>query len=125
MSRREWVACLGAGLGLLAARRAPEWLAAANGWADLAVHEPASARYLFGLLVLPLPFVGAVLAGALLNFVEVHGVAAPQRRRRRPLPRYPFHPQRTQLVIGETHQQDGTRSEQPGWLVLPEKGMYT
>jgi hypothetical protein len=28
-------------------------------------------------------------------------------------------------VIGETHGQDGTRSEQRAWLVLPEKGMYT
>jgi hypothetical protein len=125
MSRREWVACLGASLGLLAAHHAPASLLAANGWTDVVIHEPATARYLFGLLVVPLPFVGAILACALLNFAEVHGVAQPQRQRRRPLPAYPFHPERTQLVIGETHQQDGSRSEQPSWLVLPEKGMYT
>jgi hypothetical protein len=75
--------------------------------------------------VLPLPVVGAILACALLTFAEVHGLAGPQRRRRRPLPKYPFDSTKTQLVIGETHLQDGERSEQPGWLVLPEKGMYT
>src|SRR6266545_1077019 len=125
MSRREWVACVGASLGLLAAHRAPAWLIASNGWWDLLLHEPATARYVYGLLVIPLPFVAAILACALVNFAEVHGVASPQRRPRRPLPPYPFDPRKTQLVIGETHQQDGSRSEQPGWLVLPEKGMYT
>ena len=125
MSRREWVACVGATLGLLAAHRAPAWLIASNGWSELVLHEPATARYVYGLLVVPLPFVGAILACALLNFAEVHGVAGPQRRRRRPLPPYPFDPHKTQLVIGETHQQDGSLSEQPDWLVLPEKGMYT
>src|SRR6266852_1232359 len=125
MSRREWVACVGATLGLLAAHRAPAWLIASNGWPALVLHEPATARYVYRLLVVPLPFVGAILACAILNFAEVHGVASPQRRRRRPLPPYPFDAQTTQVVIGETHAQDGTRSEQPGWLVLPEKGMYT
>src|SRR5439155_16871219 len=75
--------------------------------------------------LLPLPLVGAILACALVNFAEVHGFAAVPRRRARPLSPYPFDPTVTQLVIGETHDQDGTRSEQPGWLVLPEKGMYT
>jgi hypothetical protein len=121
MSRREWVACLGASLGLLAAHRAPAWLASSSGWPALAAGEPAIANYVTWLLVLPLPVVGAILAGALLTFAEVHGVAGPQRRRRRPLPRYPFDSSKTQLVIGETHRQDGSRSEQPGWLVLPEK----
>jgi hypothetical protein len=125
MSRREWVACAGAAVGLLAAQCAPAWLAALNGWPALAAHEAATARYLAALAVLPLPFVGAALACALLNFAEVHGLAGPQRGRRRPLPAYPFDSRRTQLVIGETHQQDGSRSEQPGWLVLPEKGLYT
>src|SRR5262249_51977 len=125
MSRREWVACLGASLGLLAAHHAPAWLVTANARPEPCLHEPATARFLFALLLIPLPFVGAILACAVLNFAEVHGVARPQRRRRRPLPAYPFHPERTQLVIGETHHQDGSRSEQPSWLVLPEKGMYT
>src|SRR5919106_1371944 len=124
MSRREWVACLGASLGLAAAQRLPAWLGATSGWTALVAQEPATARYLCGLLLLPLPVVGAILACALLNFAEVHGVAGPQRRRRRPLPPYPLDPHRTQLVIGETHHQDGSRSEQPGWLVLPKKGMY-
>src|SRR6266571_557879 len=125
MSRREWMACVGATLGLLAAHRAPAWLIASNRWPALVLHEPATARYVYRLLVVPLPFVGAILACALVNFAEVHGVASPQRRRRRPLPPYPFDPRKTQLVIGETHHQDGSPSEQPGWLILPEKGMYT
>jgi hypothetical protein len=125
MSRREWVACLGAAIGLFAARRVPALLAISSGWPEMLAHEPTTAHYVSGLLVLPLPVVGAIIACALLNFAEVHGVAGPQRGRRRPLPPYPFDPRTTQLVIGETHQQDGSRSEQPGWLVLPEKGMYT
>src|SRR5438046_4730826 len=125
MSRREWVACMGASLGFLAAQRAPAWLATINGWSALASKEPATARFVSGVVVLPLPVVVAMLACALLNFAEVHGVAGPQRARRRPLPPYPFDPHKTQLVIGETHQQDGSRSEQPDWLVLPEKGLYT
>jgi len=125
MSRREWVACLGAAAGLIAARRVPALLAASAGWPEMVAGEPATAHYVAGLLLLPLPVVGAIIACALLNFAEVHGVAGPQRGRRRPLPPYPFDPHTTQLVIGETHNQDGSRSEQPGWLVLPEKGMYT
>jgi hypothetical protein len=125
MSRREWVACAGGILGLLAAHRAPAWLAACDAWPSVVAKEPATAHYVSVLLVLPLPFVVAILAGALLNFAEVHGVAGPQRGPRRPLPPYPFDSNTTQLVIGEKHHQDGSRSEQPGWLVLPEKGMYT
>ena len=125
MTRREWVACFGSSAGLAAAQRVPEWLASCAGWAAIVTQEPATSRYLAGALLFPLPFVGAILACALLNFAEVHGIAGPQRRRRRPLPPYPFDPHKTQLVIGETHHQDGSRSEQPGWLVLPEKGMYT
>jgi len=125
MSRREWVACGGAMLGLFAAGQLPAWLAAANGWPQLFAQEPATARYVSSLLLLPLPVVGAILASALVTFAEVHGVSGPQRGRRRPLPPYPFEPARTQLVVGETHQQDGSQSDRPGWLVLPEKGMYT
>jgi hypothetical protein len=125
MSRREWVACAGGILGLLAAHRVPAWLAACDTWPAVVAKEPATAHYVTVLLVLPLPFVVAILAGGLLNFAEVHGMAGPQRGPRRPLPPYPFDAQTTQLVIGEQHHQDGSRSEQPGWLVLPEKGMYT
>ena len=112
-------------LGLLAARRVPVVLASSSGWPELLAREPTTAHYVSSLLVLPLPVIGAIIACALLNFAEVHGVAGPHRGRRRPLPPYPSDPRPTQLVIGETHHQDGSRSEQPGWLVLPEKGMYT
>ena len=125
MSRREWAASVGASGVIIAARWVWAWLAADPRWVELTTAEPRTARYLAVVLLLPLPLVGAILACAAVNFAEVHGVAAVSRRRARPLRPYPFDPTKTQLVIGETHEQDGTRSEQPGWLVLPEKGMYT
>ena len=63
MNRREWVACAGAALGLLAAHRAPTWLAACDVWPSVLAKEPATAHYVTALLVLPLPFVVAILAG--------------------------------------------------------------
>src|SRR5258708_519414 len=125
MSRREWVVCAGLLLGFVAALRFPAWLAACEGWPLLLAKEPRTAHYLSVGLILPLPLVGAILLNALLTFAEVHGLVGPERRRRRPLPPFPFNFHTTQLVIGEVHHQDGSRSEQPGWLVLPEKGMYT
>src|SRR5262245_28724131 len=120
MSRREWAACLGVGAGFAVARcAAMAWLARATGWAELLAGEPKTARYVAALLVLPLPFVAAIFACAFVNFSEVHGLVRPQREPRRHLPAYPFDSHRTQLVIGETHHQDGARAEQPGWLVLP------
>ena len=62
MNRREWVACLGAGLGCVIARSATSWLATSAGWPELAAHEPATARYLTAVLIVPLPFVGAILS---------------------------------------------------------------
>jgi hypothetical protein len=125
MSRREWAASLGAISGALAAERTLFGLTASAAWADVATAEPATARYLLGILLLPMPAVGAILACALVNFAEVHGFVSPQRRRARALPPYPFDATRTQLVIGEAHEQDGSPSEQPSWLVLPEKGLFT
>ncbi len=125
MSRREWAASVGASLGVLLARQLASTLTGNASWVQMAQAEPRTAQYLGALLLLPLPIVGAILTCALVNFAEVHGFAGPQRRRIRPLPSYPFDPSATQLVIGETHEQDGARSEQPGWLVLPEKGMFT
>ena len=125
MSRREWLTCLGAAGGVLLAAHAGRWLAASPGWAELWTAEPRSAHYLLALLVLPVPAVLAILASGLGTFTEVHGLARPQHRRHRPLPPYPFSPRTTHLVIGETHEQDGSPCDRPGWLVLPEKGMYT
>ena len=56
MSRREWLACLGASLGLAAAHRALAWLCSLSGWPLLLAQEPVTARYVTGLLVLPLPY---------------------------------------------------------------------
>src|ERR687898_432677 len=44
MSRREWVACLGASLGLAAAQRLPTWLGATSGWPALVAQDPARDR---------------------------------------------------------------------------------
>jgi hypothetical protein len=69
-------------LGLSVARSAPALLVAASGWPELVAREPVAARYVSALLILPLPFVGAILALGLLNFAEVHGLTGPQRGRR-------------------------------------------
>jgi type IV secretory system conjugative DNA transfer VirD4/TraG family protein len=125
MSRREWAASIGASSAVIAAHWVWAWLAADPLWVALTTAEPRTGRYLTAVVLVPLPLVGAILACAFVNFAEVHGFASVPRRRARPLRPYPFDPTKTQLVIGETHEQDGTRSDQPAWLVLPEKGMYT
>ena len=125
MNRREWAASIGVSCAAVAARWVWTWLAGNSVWIAVTATEPRTAHYFAAVVLLPLPLVGAILACAFVNFAEVHGFASVQRRRARPLRPYPFDPTTTQLVIGETHDQDGTRSEQPGWLVLPEKGMYT
>jgi hypothetical protein len=75
--------------------------------------------------VIPFPLATTLLTNALVRMAEVHGIVARSRATRNGLPPYPFDPGRTQLVVGELHEQDGTRSNNPGWLVLPEKGLTT
>ena len=66
-----------------------------------------------------------VLLG-LLNFLEIQaGWTFPQHGGQVQLPPYPEDPKTTQLVLGEVHHQDGSRSDRPEWLVLPEAGMFT
>lgn len=65
-----------------------------------------------------------LLALGSLNFLEAHGWLGGERRRRGPLPPCPFDPDVPALVLGEVHEQEGARSERPGWLTLPEKGLY-
>lgn len=66
-----------------------------------------------------------LLCVGLLNALEAHGVVrAGGRRPGTPGP-FPFDPSRTAVVIGEVHQQEGARSAEPGWLVLPEGGLQT
>jgi hypothetical protein len=78
-------------------------------------------RWMYGSLLGGLPVVGI----GLVNFLEIHGLLSPSRPRRRSLPPYPFSPGRLEVVIGEIHAQDGSRSDNPGWLTLPELGLYT
>jgi hypothetical protein len=74
---------------------------------------------------LPFPFACALAVAAALRFLRVHGLVGGGQEDSGRLPRYPFDPSTTQLVIGEIHNQDGTPSSQPGWLLLPEKGLTT
>ena len=129
MSRREWVAC--------AERRAcgpsSELLSLAatlsSRWSSGRRRQPRNQRPRTSSrcsLVLPLPFVGAILACALLNFAEVHGLAGPQRRRRAAAAAVPLRPSQD----AARHRRDppagrlAVRAAEAG-SCLPEKGMYT
>lgn len=111
----------GAGLSLAAASHLP-WLAA---YADLLRDAPHTASYVAWSTALPFPLLGALLSLAGLRFLEIHGVWSTDTTRATALPPFPFDPSRTRLVIGEAHNQNGSRSKHPAWWVLPEKGMCT
>jgi hypothetical protein len=100
-------------------------LAATPEWHALVAGEPETARYFLTLCRLPFPFACALAVAASLRFLRVHGLMGGGQEDSGRLPRYPFDPSKTQLVIGEIHNQDGTPSSQPGWLLLPEKGLTT
>ena len=91
----------------------------------LQLANPATASGLekaFGLGLcsgIPLLALGAV------QFLEVHGWLGEVRRRKRRLPAWPFDPNGSAVVLGEIHEQDGSESERPTWLVVPERGLYT
>lgn len=112
---------LGAWLGI----RTERALVATPEWHALVVGEPRTARYLLALCRIPFPVAGALAVAGFLRFLRVHGLAGGAQERSGRLPRYPFDPSKSQLVIGEVHNQDGTPSSRPGWLVLPEKGLTT
>lgn len=125
--RKALVVALGVGLGDLMVER---WLYPALvhslAFARLYVSDTWGAEYFLASsrwgwrCGIPLVLLG------LVNFVEVHAGVEPGRRRRSgSLPPFPRDPKKTQLVLGEIHHQDGSRSDEPEWLILPEAGMYT
>src|SRR5262245_34769432 len=115
---------VGLALGIWASARAEAVLVAAAEWPLLLAREPRTARYVLLLCRLPFPLASALAAAAALRFIPVHGLKESPKRNGK-LPHFPFEAGRTQLVIGEVHNQDGTPSNQPSWLVLPEKGLTT
>jgi hypothetical protein len=115
-------ALLGVLLGLLASRGEERLLERGLAWRRLAREAPRSALYLKAAATLPFPLAMALAVSAIGRFLAIHGVRRGPRPRRR-LPSYPFDPGILQLVIGERHSQDGSRLEEPGWLVLPERGL--
>src|SRR5262249_13308524 len=93
-------------------------------WPALLAAEPRAAGYLLALCEWPFPIAGALAAVAAARFCRIHGLSRNPKHIGN-LGHYPFEAARTQLVIGEVHNQDGTPSSRPGWLVLPEKGLTT
>ena len=75
MSRREWAASIGASSAVVAAHWVWTWLATDPLWSALTTAEPRTGRYLTVVLLVPLPLVGAILACAVVNFAEVHGLS--------------------------------------------------
>lgn len=121
---RKMTMLLGLLLGAWASVRVEAVLVATAEWPALVVGEPRTARYLLALCRIPFPLAGALGLAAALRLLHVHGLRGGAKQIG-PLGHYPFEAGKTQLVIGEVHNQDGTPSSQPGWLVLPEKGLTT
>src|SRR5262245_11307637 len=115
---------VGLALGIWASIRVEAVLVAAAEWPMLLAREPRTARYALLLCRLPVPLAGAIAMAAAVRFLRVHGLKESVKRIGK-LPHFPFEAGRTQVVIGEVHNQDGTPSGRPGWLVLPEKGLTT
>lgn len=125
VGRRAGVAVLSVSLSCVLSLELQRSLAEASSFSRLQAAAPSTAawveRWLYGSLLGGFPVVGI----GLVNFLEIHGVLSPARPRRRKLGSYPFSPCRLELVIGEIHAQDGRRSDDPGWLTVPEPGLYT
>jgi hypothetical protein len=121
MPRRS-LTLLGALVGALASLRAVSLLEASREWPPLRGAAPRAARLLLVLTALPFPWAAALALSGCERFLRFHGIrfGGPGARALSP---YPFDPDHLQLVIGEVHAQDGSRSETPGWLAVPEKGL--
>jgi hypothetical protein len=124
--RRDLALFIGWSLGIFAGSSLlSHALPSAAGWDEFVQASPRSAEYVRCAVAYPLPMVAALVVSGLMTFLEVHGVLPPARPGARSLPPIPFDSAKTQLILGEEHNQDGTRSETPRWLVLPEQGMTT
>jgi TraM recognition site of TraD and TraG len=118
-------ATVGAALGLYGAVLLVGVLHRATGWPELVAASRAAARYVWFATVIQVPITGAMVAAGVIQFLEVRQVLPPPPRDWKPLPPYPFDANKTQLVLGEEHDEDGGRSEAPRWRALPESGMAT
>src|SRR5262245_43055873 len=98
---------VGLALGIWASIRVEAVLVAAAEWPLLLASEPDTARYVLLLYRLPFPLASAIAAAAALRFLRIHGLKESAKRNVK-LPHFPFEAGRTQLVIGEVHNQDGT-----------------
>ncbi len=114
VGRRAGVAALSAALSCVLSLRLQRSLGEAASFSHLRLAAPSTAmcieRWMYGSLLAGLPVVGI----GLVNFLEIHGLLSPARPRRRKLPPYPFSPGRLELIIGEIHAQNGSRSDDPG-----------
>jgi hypothetical protein len=114
VGRRAAVAVLSAGLSAILSLRLQRSLEEGGSFSRLRASAPSTARWIerwmYGSLLGGCPVVGI----GLVNFLEIHGLLSPARPRRRRLGPYPFSPGRLELVIGEIHAQNGSRSDDPG-----------
>jgi hypothetical protein len=125
VGRRVGVAVISTAVSCVLALELERSLRSAPSFARLQALAPVTAlwieRWMHWSLWVGFPVVGI----GLVNFLEIHGFLSPARPRPQKLAPYPFSPRRLELVIGEIHAQDGSRSDNPGWLTLPERGLYT
>ena len=115
----------GVGLGIWIAALQSRDLASRPSWQELLRKEPRAALLVRYATILPWPAAIGTVALGVLTFAQVHGLVPLAPRRVVPLPPFPFDATKTQVVIAEVHNQDGTRSDHPSWLVLPERGLST
>jgi hypothetical protein len=114
VGRRAGAAAVGAALSCVLSVQLQHALAAATSFSRLRTLAPLTAtcleRWMYGSLVGGLPVAGV----GIVNFIEIHGLLRPARPRRRRLGPFPFWPRRLELVVGEIHAQNGSRSDDPG-----------
>lgn len=121
--RRPVAACLGSLIGLYGAWAALVTLHSASGWPELIHASRDAARYVLLASTIHAPVVAAMASSAVVKFLEVSKILPPPAKQFGPLPFFPFDPRTTRLILGEEHNDDGTRSETPRWRAIGEQGM--
>src|SRR5581483_9090850 len=124
-NRHQIAAVLGFIVGLYVSHCAGATLHASTGWADVREKDPRLARYVSVVVLAPWPIAGYLAGAAAFMFLRVRAGVRAEPRKITPLPPYPYDPHKTQLVNGEIHNPDGTRADEPKWMVCPEKGLMT